>query len=184
MLFRSLTGNVVSNSQIDLSWTGATFPSSGATVTKYILLRAVAPSTPSLTNGNAAAPVAGANTTIVSSSIDGSATTYSLTNLLASTQYNFALIPYTYNGSVAATYNYGSAITASATTQAGLAQPTNLQFSSVSCSGLTGSYTASVSNPAGYIVLMSSGATAPNTDPSDAVTYTAGNAIEIGRAHV
>jgi hypothetical protein len=42
----SATANSASN--IDLSWTGATFPSSGATAKGYVLLRATSPNTPSL----------------------------------------------------------------------------------------------------------------------------------------
>lgn len=50
------------------------------------------------------------------------------------------------------------------------AQPTNLTFSDVFPTRLTGSFTASVSNPSGYIVLMSEGVP-PSADPQDGTVY-------------
>jgi len=108
------------SSQIDLTWVSATFPESGATTKRYVLLRATSPNTPSLSNGNGAAPAAGANTTIVSSTIDGTATSASSSSLSANTIYNYLLVPYTWDGTNAATYNYltTSAPTVSKTTLA------------------------------------------------------------------
>ena len=88
-----------------LHWTGATFPGSGATSMGYILLRAVSPAVPSLSNGNGASPVIGTGT-IISSSISSTATTYTDATVSAGTTYNYLLIPYCYNGTNAATYNY------------------------------------------------------------------------------
>jgi hypothetical protein len=119
------SATTTSASNIDLSWTGATFPVSGATNKNYVLLRATSPNTPSLGNSNGAAPTAGANTTIVSSVIAENATSISSSGLAASTQYNYLLIPYTWDGSNATTYNYltTSAPTANATTQSGSTPP-------------------------------------------------------------
>ena len=121
----SLSATATSSSNIDLTWNAATFPSSGATNKGYVLLRAASPNTPSLGNSNGAAPTAGANTTIVSSVIAENATSISSSGLAASTQYNYLLIPYTWDGSNATTYNYltVSAPTASATTQSGSTPP-------------------------------------------------------------
>jgi hypothetical protein len=114
----NLSGTGVSASQIDLTWTGATFPVSGATVTGYVLLRATSPNLPSLANGNGVAPTAGANTTIVSSTIGSGATTFSNTGLSVGTTYNYLLIPFSWDGTNAATYNYltAGAPTATAST--------------------------------------------------------------------
>lgn len=121
----SLVANATSSSNIDLSWTSATFPSTGATNKGYVLLRATAPNNPTLGNSNGAAPTAGSNTTIVSSVIAENATSISSSALAASTQYNYLLIPYTWDGTNATTYNYltASAPTANATTQSGSTPP-------------------------------------------------------------
>jgi len=121
----SLTATANSPSNIDLTWNAATFPSSGATNKGYVLLRATSPNSPSLGNSNGAAPSAGANTTIVSSAIAEGATSISNSGLASSTQYNYLLIPYTWNGMNAITYNYltASAPTANATTQSGATPP-------------------------------------------------------------
>jgi hypothetical protein len=121
----SLSATATSSSNIDLTWSGATFPLSGATSKGYVLLRAVSPNSPSLGNSNGSAPSAGSNTTIVSSVIADNATSYSNSGLASSTQYNYLLIPYTYDGTNASTYNYltTSAPTSNATTQSGSTPP-------------------------------------------------------------
>jgi hypothetical protein len=121
----SLSATATSSSNIDLTWNAATFPSSGATNKGYLLLRATSPNSPSLGNSNGAAPTAGANTTIVSSVIAENATSISNSGLAGSTQYNYLLIPYTWDGTNATTYNYltTSAPTANATTQSGSTPP-------------------------------------------------------------
>jgi hypothetical protein len=121
----SLTATATSSSNIDLSWNAATFPSSGATNKGYILLRAIAPNTPALGNANGSAPTAGANTTIVSSTIGEGDVSFSNSGLASSTQYNYLLIPYTWDGVNTSTYNYltNSAPSASATTTSGATPP-------------------------------------------------------------
>jgi hypothetical protein len=175
-----LSASATSSSNIDLSWTAATFPVSGATATGYVLLRATSPNTPSLANGNGVAPSAGANTTIVSSSISGAATTTSSSGLSAITTYNYLLVPYTWDGVNATTYNYltSSAPTANATTFASLpiAQPTALSFTAVTASTITTSWTTAAGGPSGYIVLRSTGS-APDTNPVSGTSYTAGNTL-------
>jgi hypothetical protein len=137
----SLVANATSSSNIDLSWTSATFPSTGATNKGYVLLRATAPNNPTLGNSNGAAPTAGSNTTIVSSVIAENVTSISSSALAASTQYNYLLIPYTWDGTNATTYNYltASAPTASATTTSGATPPvlTTSAATSVTSSGAT-----------------------------------------------
>lgn len=98
-----------------LNWTGATFPGSGATNKNYILLRAPSGTTPTLSNGNGAAPVAGASTTIVSSSILSTATNYTDTPTSGST-YDYVLVPYTWDGTNASTYNYLTGLSSTSVT--------------------------------------------------------------------
>jgi hypothetical protein len=175
-----LSASATSASNIDLTWTAATFPGSGATVTGYVLLRATSPNTPSLGNSNGAAPTAGANTTIVSSAISGAATSTSSSGLAAITAYNYLLVPFTWDGVNASTYNYltTSAPIANATTFASLpvAQPTVLTHSAVTATTITTSWTAAGGGPSGYIVLRSTGSS-PDTDPVSGTSYTAGNTL-------
>jgi len=175
-----LSASATSASNIDLTWTAATFPGTGASATGYVLLRATSPNTPSLGNSNGAAPTAGANTTIVSSSISGAATSASSTGLSALTAYNYLLVPFTWDGSNASTYNYltTSAPIANATTFASLpiAQPSGLSFTAVTATTITTSWTAAGGGPSGYIVLRSTGS-APDTDPVSGTSYTAGNTL-------
>ena len=111
----ALTGTATSNTALNITWTAATFPTNGATTKGYVLLRATSPNTPSLSNGNGSAPVAGTNTTIVSSTIAEGATSQASSGLTTNTTYNYLLVPFCWDGTNAATYNY---LTASAPTVA------------------------------------------------------------------
>ena len=175
----SFSASTSSSTAINLNWSAAGFPGSGATTAGYVLLRATSPNTPSLGNSNGAAPSAGTNTTIVSSSIASGSTSSSSTGLTAATTYNYLLIPFTWDGTNATTYNYltTSAATASATTfaTAPSAQAISISYSAVTATTITTSWVAAAGSPAGYIVLR--GTAAPNTDPTPGTTYTAGNTI-------
>ena len=113
-------GNNSSTTRLDFTWTAASFPTSGATNTGYLLLYAAAPNVPVFASLNAQAPIAGANTTLLSSSIAGNANSFSSTNLANSENYNFLLIPYTWDGTNPETYNY---LTAAAPTASSLKLP-------------------------------------------------------------
>ena len=174
----SFAATAASGEQINLSWASATFPGSGATTKGYVLLRAVYPTVPTLSNGNAAAPAADSGTTIVSSTIADAATSASSIGLSGSTRYNYAIIPFAWDGINANTYNYyrTSVPTANTTTLSATpsAQPTGLNYSTVSCNSLTVNWTAATATPDGYIVLQTSGATAPDTNPINGTTYMPG----------
>jgi hypothetical protein len=115
------------SSQIDLTWTAATFPGAGATNNGYIILRRIDstnPTTSSVTDGVAPASLSiPSGTTLVTTITSGATTSYNNTGLAASSQYNYIIIPFTWDGSNAATYNYylTSAPNANATTAAGFA---------------------------------------------------------------
>ncbi len=134
-----LTGTGAAANQINLSWSGATFPGSGATVIGCVLLRAQYPNTPSLASSNGQAPSAGSNTTLVSSTIAGNANSYNdVSSALAGlTYYNYLLIPFTWDGTNSATYNY---LSTSAPTATGRTLPGNLFKSG------TGTWTTSNTN--------------------------------------
>jgi hypothetical protein len=148
------SATATSASNIDLSWTGATFPSSGATAKGYVLLRATSPNTPSLGNSNGVAPSAGTNTTIVSSVLAENATSISNTGLASSTQYNYLLIPYTWDGTNASTYNYltSSAPTANATTSSGSTPPVLTTNASTSISNNAATFNGDVTSDGGSTV--------------------------------
>jgi hypothetical protein len=112
----SLSATAFSASQIDLNWVSADFPTSGATEKRYLLLRATSPNVPVFTGTNGNAPTVDANTTIVNQNISYLSQSASATGLDQNIEYNFLLIPYTWNGANAATYNY---LTASAPTTTG-----------------------------------------------------------------
>ncbi len=57
------------------------------------------------------------------------------------------------------------------------AQPTNIQFASVTGGSMVVNWTASAPTSAGYVVLQTAGGTPPNTDPSNGTFYTIGNTI-------
>lgn len=133
----NLLATTVSISQIDVSWDAAVFPGTGATVKGYVLLRATAPSTPSFTAANGTVP-AGTGT-IVSSAIIDPTISFSNTGLASSTTYNYLLVPYTWDGANAATYNYltAAAITATATTLTPPCTPPATQATAATISGAT-----------------------------------------------
>lgn len=117
--FKAVSNNT-STTKIDFTWTAASFPTSGATNTGYLLLYAAAPNVPSFTSTNGQAPTVGANTTVLVNNIAATATSFSSTTLSNSVSYNFLLVPYTWDGTNASTYNY---LTASAPTASSVKLP-------------------------------------------------------------
>ncbi len=102
------------SASVVLNWNAATYPGTGATGTGYLVLYSTG--TPTLTSANGNAPSGGAGTTIVNIT-NGATLTTTVSSLTNGTLYNFLLIPYTWNGVNAATYNYLTSgdLTASAT---------------------------------------------------------------------
>lgn len=115
-----LSATAFSTTQINLTITAATFPGSGATEAGYVVIYATG--TPTFTATNGQAPAAGVGTIFSTSATILPATpstTVNVTGLTQSTLYNFLVIPYTWDGTNASTYNYltASAPTANASTQ-------------------------------------------------------------------
>lgn len=118
----ALTATTASSTEIDLSFTGATFPGAGASQAGYVVIYST--STPTLSSTNGQAPTAGVGTifsTYPTILFAVPSTSVNVTGLSNSTAYNFLVVPYTWDGVNSATYNYltTTAPTASATTNAG-----------------------------------------------------------------
>lgn len=112
--FTALSNNS-SGTKIDLSWAAASFPATGASVKGYVILYSAENNVPVFASKNGEIPTAGANTFIASSSVLGTATSFNITNLVNSQSYNYLLIPYTWDGTNASTYNYLTTDAAKAT---------------------------------------------------------------------
>jgi len=177
----NLTATPASGEQINLSWTAASYPATGATSKGYVLLRATSPNLPTLGNTNGAAPTAGANTSIVSFTLNGTATSASSTGLTGNTSYNYALVPYTWDVTNASTYNYLTTDIASASgttiSSTPSTQPSNLRFTNATCNGMKVTWDNAIPSVSGYLVLQTSGATAPNMAPTSTNAYTVGSTI-------
>lgn len=180
----NLLANAFSSSQIDLTWDPATFPASGATQKRYLLIRAIGPAVPSFTASNGQAPTVGPGSLIVSSSITEFDVSFAHTGLGGNLTYNYLLIPYCWDGVNAQTYHYltAGALTASALTPPGACAPPSVQtsgllFSSVSPSQMTLTFTNGDGD--GRIVLVSAN-TPISTAPSNGLTYTASASFGAG----
>jgi len=99
------SASVISNSQINLSWIAANFPVTGAGAKGYLVLRAIFPNVPGLSNVNGAIAVPDANSIIMNSltSVDVSLNVIGLNSF---TRYNFKIIPFTWDGINNTTLNY------------------------------------------------------------------------------
>lgn len=122
----NLTATPIDIDEIDLAWTAATFPASGASANGYIILRRndyTNPNTSDITNGIAPSSLSlSAGTTLVTTITSGSILSFNNTGLSTNTQYNYMIIPFTWDGTHISTYNYyttnaltGNALTLGAT---------------------------------------------------------------------
>ena len=123
-----------SSSQINLTINAATFPGSGATQAGYVVIYGTG--TPTFTATNGQAPAAGVGSIFVTAATNlpsTPSTAVNVTGLASGTLYNFLVVPYTWDGTNAATYNYltTSAPTASATTNSGAPALTTPTVSSI-----------------------------------------------------
>lgn len=175
-----LTATPSASGQLTLSWTAATWPGFNANRAGYALIYSTG--TPTLSSANGSAPAAGVGTLVNLTSILPAepALTSVINSLTAGTTYNFLLVPYTWDGTNAATYHYltASAPTTSATTiyPVPTAQPSGLVFSAVTASTITATWSPATGSPAGYLVLRSTGSS-PNTDPVMGTSYNAGDVL-------
>ena len=165
-------------SSVSMSWTAPAWPLSGATAKGYVLIRATSPNIPVFAASDGLAPAAGANTTLVSSTIAEGATTYTDNGLSGNTTYNYMLIPYTWNNSDSETYNYQ---TSGAETAQGVTiypEPSyhvsnfNSEFVNYKNFNLTWTDATGGTLPHGYLIRGSTVSLADITDPADRTPIT------------
>ena len=97
------------SSSLVANWSTATFPGSGATQAGYVVIYAPTGSTPTLSSANGNAPTASVGTliNITPTTLPTTpALTTTIPGLTNGTLYNLLLIPYTWDGTNAGTYNY------------------------------------------------------------------------------
>ena len=144
-----LSATPVSNSQINLAWTTASFPGSGASANGYIILSradGALPTTAGVANGVAPGLLSLASGTSLATIITSGATaTFSHTGLTGNTNYGYDIIPFTWDGTNAATYNY---LTTSAPTANALTI-TDAPFATAATNRTINSFTANWSATAG-----------------------------------
>jgi gliding motility-associated-like protein len=97
--------------QMTLNWTAPAFPSSGASQTGYLLLRADAPASPSTTGITTRIATQqsalAAGTTLIATIPSGATLTYTDATAVAGITYKYMLVPFTWDGQTAdSTYNY------------------------------------------------------------------------------
>lgn len=98
-----------SSTQVNLYWNMAGYPATGATATGYIIIRKTGsdPTTTGIVDGVAPASLSlPAGTTLVTAITLGTTISYSNTGLTNATEYHYLIVPFTWDGTNAATYNY------------------------------------------------------------------------------
>ena len=154
------TATAVSSSEIDLSWTSASGPPSG-----YLIVQTNSSSAPTGVPSDGTAYSVG-NTigdgTVVAVITSGSTASFNVTSgLSSSSTYSYAIFPYNWDGSHAATYNYYTAATvptASANTPSASSPPgapTGNAASSTNSSSFTASWSAGSGAATSYTVDVS-----------------------------
>ncbi|MBP7830352.1 MAG: autotransporter-associated beta strand repeat-containing protein [Kiritimatiellae bacterium] len=168
----SFAAAAASASTIDLSWSAAGAPVDGY----YILRRQGADPTGVPTDGtNYALSTVFGDATLVNVVVGGAETGTTVSNLTASTQYNFSIVPFNADsGANWQTYNYLTAATiptANATTFAAepSASPTDLSFTLIGSTSYQVSWAGG--DGANTIVLMHGGG-AVDANPADGKGYT------------
>jgi hypothetical protein len=172
-------------STLDLTiGTPATFPASGATQAGYAIIYATG--TPTLSAANGQAPAAGTGTLFTTSATTLPATpstNIQITGLSGATAYNVLIVPYTWDGTNAATYHY---LTASAPTASGsttiasepTAQATFTSFTANNTTSFTINFGAGTGG-SGRLVVLKQGS-AVDFVPVDGNTYTANTSFTGG----
>ncbi|HQQ96307.1 MAG TPA: fibronectin type III domain-containing protein [Cyclobacteriaceae bacterium] len=181
----SFTATQSGTSQINLAFSAANTLTNAA---GYIILRrsdGVNPTATGIVDGAAVSATPTTGTTLVTTITSTATTSYADTGLSSGITYNYAIIPFGYNGTNALTYNYRTAATiptAAATTVVvePSAQPTALTFTSLTPTGFTANFTASVGTAAGYIAFRKSGSSPTTAVPVDGTTYTPGATLGDG----
>jgi hypothetical protein len=146
----SFTATTMSATQINLAFTAANDPTIVAA--GYLIYRFQGTSNPAITSGNlpnaAAAPASLPDGSTLITTTSNSATTFSDNTVTANNEYHYAIVPFGYNGSIAATYNYfitGYKIAVASTNPPAITSPTATSITDVSAV-LGGTVTSSAFN--------------------------------------
>ncbi len=169
------TATQAGTSQINLAFSPANLITNAA---GYIILRRQGsdPTNAGITDGAATPTTPIAGTTLVTTITNTATIAFNDTGLSSGIQYNYAIIPYGYNGTNAQTYNYRN--TAFPTTNATTvvveptAQPTGVNFTAINTTSYTVNFTASSGGAAGYIAFRRMGSSPTTAVPVDGTTYT------------
>ena len=105
----SVTANAVSPTQINLTFTPLPNPPpSAGNVMGYVILRrpGTDPATSSVQNGTAPASLVLGSSTLVTTITTAGIASFNDTGLSSGTQYNYAVVPFNWDGTNAPTYNY------------------------------------------------------------------------------
>src|SRR6185295_329982 len=161
----ALTATAISASQINLNWTAATFP--GGVQTGYIILRRQDGTNPTATGvNNGVAPGSlplTAGTTLASNVTSGATVSFNNTGLTINTQYNYIIIPYTWDGVNASSYNYLTTGFPNANATTAVADPTLTATTSSS----TQINLSSTANAAGNNIVVVFNTTGTFTTPTN-----------------
>ena len=181
----TFTATQSGTSQINLTFSAA---SSIVNAAGYIILRRQDGSNPNGANVNDGAatgttPITG--TTLVTTITNSSTTGFNDTGLSSGTQYNYAIIPFGYNGINAQTFNYRVAVTIPTNNATTLvpepsAQPTALNFTTVVSTGFNVNFTGPLGGAAGYIAFRKIGSSPTTAIPADGTAYSVGNTLGDG----
>jgi hypothetical protein len=153
------------NSQLVANWGAATFPGSGAAQAGYVVIYSTG--TPTLSSANGVAPAAGVGTLInITPTVlpAAPALTTTISALTNGTLYNLLIVPYTWDGTNASTYNY---FTTGAKTTTGTPITTAYTWNG----GSSGAW----STPANWTPATS--VAGPTT--GDSVTFNTGGAVSV-----
>ena len=169
---------------LDITIGAATFPGSGATKAGYVVIYSTG--TPTLSSANGNAPAAGVGnifSTTATSLPTAPSTGITITGLSTGTTYNILVVPYTWDGTNAATYSYlkASAQTTNGTTTD--CTPTNVTSAAATATSSPSS-TLTWANPLCYTEILIIASTVANsgTPSGDGSAYTANLAYGSGTA--
>jgi hypothetical protein len=174
--FTATTSTANNETEIDLTFSAA----SSVSAAGYLIYRRSGATNPNITAVNlpnaALAPASlGDGSTLVTTISTAASTSFTDTGLIAGTQYSYSIVPFGYNGSNAATYNYliASYKSANAFTVSTVPdnQPGTVTANAVSKSQINLTFTdfATLGNSNGYVILRRVGAAPATTSVQDGI---------------
>lgn len=182
----SFTATAASSSQLNLAFSAASTLTNAA---GYIVLRRSDGANPTASGVNdglsPGSLTLAAGTTLVTTIASTATTSFNDMGLASGIQFNYALIPFGFDGTNNETYNYrtGGIIPVTNATTFVVeppAQPTGITFSAVTNTSFTVTFTPPGTTPAGYIAVRKTVSSPTTGIPVDGSTYTAGTPLGDG----